>query len=363
MTGESILQPRTKADHIAPFALWWRRFFIRVQSWEYWPLYVFNIPTLFFWLWNATKARDLFFFTLTNPCMSSGGFFGTSKSSILNSIPEEYKPKTLTLPKTIRAGELDEVINNSGLTFPLIVKPEVGERGWMIEKVYTNDQLTKHLEAHDIDFILQEYIELPVELGIFTYAMPDGREAKVTSICEKHFLQIRGDGASTIGQLIVHQDRAVLQYEKLWDRFGNRWDEVLAAGEILVLEPIGNHCRGTMFLDRTDQIDEAITHQMIDLLKTMPGVFYGRFDLRAASWASLRAGKDFKILEFNGTNSDVSHIFQPGYSLLKAYNEMGAHWHIMYRIAKQNRRLGHASVTFKKIISALIIYFRHKTTN
>ena len=118
-----------------------------------------------------------------------------------------------------------------------------------------------------------------------------------------------------------------------------------------------------MFLNRSDQIDEAITHQMIPLLKSMPGVFYGRFDLRAASWDALRKGTDIRILEFNGTNSDVSHIFHPGYSLLKAYREIACHWHIMHRIALKNRQLGYKSVSFKEIISTLIIYFRYKRTN
>jgi hypothetical protein len=195
------------------------------------------------------------------------------------------------------------------------------------------------------------------------YATPDGKESAVTSICEKHFLQIRGDGASTIGQLIKSQDRAVLQYEKLRAGFGHRWNEIPAPGETLILEPIGNHCRGTMFLDRNDRIYEAITRQMVSLLRTMPGVYYGRFDMRVGSWESLRVGKDIRVLEFNGTSSDPAHIYQPGYSLWKAYHSIAYHWNIMYRIARQNKKGGHEPVTFKRIITALIIYFRYKRTN
>ena len=108
---------------------------------------------------------------------------------------------------------------------------------------------------------------------------------------------------------------------------------------------------------------KVITERMVALLKTMPDVYYGRFDLRTASWEALRAGRDTCILEFNGTNSDVSHIFQPGYSLWRAYRDIAFHWDKMQAIASKNRENGHESASFKEIISALIIYFRYKRTN
>ena len=99
------------------------------------------------------------------------------------------------------------------------------------------------------------------------------------------------------------------------------------------------------------------------LLKTMPEVYYGRFDMRVSSWEELKKGKNIRVLEFNGTSSDPAHIYQPGYSIFKAYREMAFHWKIMRKIAQQNRERGHPRVRFKKIISALILYFRYKRTN
>ncbi len=346
-----------------PAGLWWRRFFIRLRSWEYWPIYIFNIPVLGIWIWNAIKARDFFFFTLTNPGIETGGFFGESKSAILNHIPEAFKPITVLLKAPVKETALTRILKQSGLSFPVIAKPEVGERGWLINKIHSLDELIHYTRNHPIDIILQTYVELPLELSIMVYSMPDGSASAVTSICEKHFLQIKGDGRSSIGDLILAQDRAVLQFEKLRIHFGHRWHEILAKGEILILEPIGNHCRGTMFLDRNSEIDEAIAAQIVPLLRTMPGVYYGRFDMRVGSWEALREGRDIRVLEFNGTGSDPAHIYQPGYSLWKAYRDMAFHWNLMYRISKQNKRLGHPPVTFKKIISALILYFRYKRAN
>ena len=363
MTSDSATFRPETITVISPFSLWWRRFFIRLRSWEYWPVYIFNIPVLFIWIWNALKARDFFFFTLTNPGIETGGFFGESKSAILSHIPDEFKPKTVLLKHPEKPENIDSFFKQSGLTFPVIAKPEIGERGWLISRINNLEELKEYVKAHPIDTILQTYVDFPLELSIMVYSMPDGSNSAVTSICEKHFLQICGDGLSTIGQLIMAQDRAVLQFEKLWDKFGDRWNEILQAGEVLILENVGNHCRGTMFLDRNAQIDEAITRHMVSLLRTMPEVYYGRFDMRVGSWQALRDGKEIRILEFNGTSSDPAHIYQPGYSLVKAYRDMAYHWGIMYRISRQNRQVGHAPVTFKVIISALIIYFRYKRAN
>lgn len=363
MTGDTTTYITAPSSVLSPVTLWWRRFFIRLRSWEYWPVYVFNLPVLGIWIWNAIKARDFFFFALTNPGIETGGFFGESKSAILNNIPAEFKPNTLLIKAERTEDSIDQHFQSSGLTFPVIAKPEVGERGWLISKIHSKEELHTYLKEHPIDIILQTYVDLPVELSIMVYQTPDLKEAAVTSICEKHFLQIKGDGRSSIGKLIIEQDRAVLQYEKLRAKFGPRWDEMLAHGETLILENVGNHCRGTMFLDRNSEIDDAITRQMIPLLRSMAEVYYGRFDMRVASWESLRAGQDIRVLEFNGTSSDPAHIYQPGYSLWKAYKDMAFHWNVMYRISKQNRHLGHQPVTFKKIISALILYFRYKRAN
>jgi len=363
MKSVTVMDKILASESISPWNLWWRRFIIRLKNWEYWPVYVFNIPIIFIWIWNAIRARDLFYFAVTNPGIETGGFFGESKSNILNHIPDQYKPITYLLRSPVQENEIESLFNLSGLQFPIIAKPEIGERGWLISRINNLDELKNYVREHPIDTILQTYVNLPLEVSIMVYVMPDGSRAEVTSICEKYFLQIKGDGFSTIGQLIFKQDRAVLHLEKLINRFGDRWNEILNNEKVLILEPVGNHCKGTMFLNRNDQNDENIKRIMVMLLRTMPEVYYGRFDLRVGSWEQLRLGENIRVLEFNGTSSDPAHIYQPGYSLFKAYREMAYHWKIMRKIAQQNRQSGHPRVRFKKIISALILYFRYKRTN
>lgn len=344
-------------------SLRWRRFMIKLKHWEFWPIYIFNIPVVFTWLWNALKSGNLFFFTLTNPGIPTGGFFGESKSQILRHLPDDVKPKTVLWEAPVLDEEINDLFVQSGLSFPVIVKPEVGERGWLISRINSMQELKDHIRAHPIDLILQPFIELPMEVSIMVYKMPDGSRSEITSICQKEFLHVTGDGRSSIEQLILSQDRAVLQYEKLKKKLGTRIHEILANNEIILLEPIGNHCRGTKFINRNDHIDDSIRKVMVGILSTMPDVHYGRFDMKVASWEELRVGKGIQVLEFNGTSSDPAHIYDPGYSLFRAYRDIFYHWSIMAKIAKQNRRAGMKPVPFKKIISALIIYFRYKRTN
>src|SRR6187549_1530140 len=111
MTSDSTLYPDTSVTTPSSFGLWWRRFLIKLRSWEYWPVYVFNIPVVLIWIWTAIKARDFFFFTLTNPGIPTGGFFGESKSDILRHIPDHFKPKTVLLKPAALKTDLQTFFN------------------------------------------------------------------------------------------------------------------------------------------------------------------------------------------------------------------------------------------------------------
>ena len=341
----------------------WRRLKIQWLQWEYWPVQIFNIPVVVIWLWNALRSRDLFFFTLANPGIETGGLFGESKSNILRKIPETFRPKTVLWETPIIQEEIEELFAISGLHFPVIVKPDIGERGWLIEKIYSMNELKDYISKHPINLILQPFVDAPVEVSIMVHRAPDGQFGGVTSICQKEFLSVTGDGESTIGDLVLSKDRSFLHHDSLRKKFDARWYEVLPPGHQLILEPIGNHCRGTKFVNRNDMIDERIEAVMSGILSSMPDVYYGRFDMKINSWEDLARGKGIHILEFNGTGSDPAHIFAPGYPLFRAYLDIAMHWKIMARIARQVRQRGGRSVTLKKVLSDLIIYFRYKRTN
>jgi hypothetical protein len=321
------------------------RFFIRLGSWEYWPFEVVYAPLFVYWLWLAAKARHFMYFSAANPGILSGGMLGESKIDILDALAPEYVPITAVLPPYAAATQVAKALSTSGLGFPLIAKPDVGERGWRVEKIYALADLETYAAASSVPFLLQEFIEFPLELGVFYYRLPSQSKGRVSSIVQKEFLTVIGDGVQNLRSLIRASDRALLQWEVLKVRFASDLDKVLALGEVFVLEGIGNHSRGTKFLDAGHLITPEVEALFDRICLPLQGFYYGRFDLRCTSEQDFLAGVNIRILELNGVGAEPAHIYQPGFSLLKAWQILLHHWRIAYLIARENHKKGVAYMT------------------
>jgi hypothetical protein len=169
--------------------------------------------------------------------------------------------------------------------------------------------------------------------------MPDHTNGQITSITKKEFLSIVGDGQKSIEQLMELSARARFQIKAVKKRLGEAINNVLKNGETLVLEPIGNHCRGTAFLNNNHLITNQLERVFDQICNEIDGFHYGRFDLKVDTIDHLMVGKNIKIMELNGVSSDPGHIYDPNYKLLKAYAEIAKHWKILadISIAQQNK--------------------------
>jgi hypothetical protein len=316
------------------------RFKEKLLHWEYWPFEVVYLPIIFYYLWLALKARSFFFFSASNPSIPGGGLTGESKGDILELIPEEWKAKTIRVP----AGELSENFFRSvesNLPYPLIAKPDVGERGTNVKIIKNKSELIQYLsQFRHCSFLLQEYISFPLELGLFYYRFPDNTKGVISSVTSKEFLSIVGDGMSTTVELMEKNKRALFQYHRIEELLGNKLYYLPLKGEKLVLEPIGNHCRGTMFLNQEKEIDDTLQTVFDKIANSIPGFYFGRFDLRCPNWEDLKAGKNIKILELNGAGAEPAHIYHPGYSYFKGIASLLFHWKILYKISRANHRKG-----------------------
>ncbi len=298
-----------------------------------WALY---LPVYFYWLYLSLRARSFFFFSAVNPTIPTGGMVSESKFDILQMIPGRYRTFSLFFAAGTPAYEVLCAMRAAGLTFPIILKPDVGERGTLVEKIQSEQELYHYLEQNSLDLLLQPYIDYPVELAILFYRHPADGQVQIFSICEKQFLGITGDGCASIGALIDRQDRAVLRKKSLLKRFGHRLHEVLPTGVRLELEPIGNHCRGTAFLDARHLHDDQLQRVIENIVEELPEVYFGRFDLRCSSVDDLKAGRNIAILEMNGVGAEPAHIYDPKASLLSIYRTLLEQWTILYRLARYN---------------------------
>jgi hypothetical protein len=337
-------------DRISGFRLRFNSpFFIRLRSWEYWPFAVVYAPVFVYWLWLSAKARSLFFFTASNPGIETGGMLGESKIDLLDQISDVFKPKTVLFTANTSAAAVLNQVKTNGLSFPIIAKPNAGERGWRVEKLSTEAELLTYAQASPIDFLVQEYVDEPLELGVFYYRFPGEAHGVVSSIVQKEFLSIRGNGRDTIETLIRQNDRAILQLPTLQKLYGARFAEVLPAGDILTLVSIGNHCRGTMFLNANQLITPELSLVFDTISQPIAGFYYGRYDLRCRSVADLYAGKHIKVVELNGVGAEPAHIYQPGFSIWEGWRVLLRHWTVIYKISRENHRRGVAYMTFSDI--------------
>ena len=322
-----------------------KRNFKQCLRWEFWPTAVFYIPVAVKYLILAAKYRSLSLPTMSNPSMLTGGLIGESKFDTLADLfraQPELVAKTHLVPFESVEQQLDQVRqlrNEDQLAYPVVFKPNVAQRGFGFKIIHSDDEARTYFERFSRDTLIQEYAQGPHEAGIFYYRLPNEDHGKIQSIIEKDFPVVRGDGRSTVEELIRRHPRASLRPDPFLKRFAGERNTILAAGEDLQLVQAGNHCQGAIFLDGDRLLSDEL-ERIIDKLSTsIPGFFVGRYDVRYASEEGLRMGKDFKIVELNGASAEPN-IYDPKNSLRSAYRTMFRHWEIIFAIADENRRRG-----------------------
>ncbi len=332
-------------------------FVVKWTNYEYWPWWFFYLPMMPYWLFLAMKTKSFTFFTATNTNMELGGFFGESKIDILRQIPATYLPLSHYIKTGTSWEQVQREIQEARLSFPLVAKPNIGERGFQVEKLQEMAQLEAYHSGVSQDYIVQEFLTYPIELGVLYCRLPNDVKGKVTSVTIKEFLKVKGDGSSSIAQLMQQSDRARFQMEAVSVRWKGTIDRVLAKDEEMVLEPIGNHCRGTRFVSGQHLIQEPI-HDVFDrIVADMEGFHYGRFDLKVRSLEDLYQGEHIRIMELNGASSEPGHIYDTSRGLFRAYKDLAYHWDLLAAIALQNRARKIEPVSFKKALSTFLHHF------
>ena len=313
--------------------------FIKLFNWEYWPFHVVYFPVYPYYLFLSLKARSLFFFNTSNPAIRNGGFLMESKKEIYDLIPSEYYPSTLFFKTTTPPQKIVASIKQQNLKYPLIGKPDIGMKGMMVKKLENENDLVDYASNSKVDFLIQEFIPYQNEVGIFYYRYPNESTGFISGIVRKEFLTVTGDGISTVEQLLLRSKRAVLQLPILRIKEKDKMHCVLKKDEELVIVPYGNHVRGAKFLDDSCMIDEELTNTIDGICKRVNGFYFGRLDIRYNTWQELKQGKNFSIIELNGSGSEPTHIYDPGHSIFRAWKEIAKHLKILYRISKMNHRL------------------------
>ena len=329
-------------------------------EWEFWPTWLANIPVGLFWLYFSIRARHLFFFSTVNHQFENGAMMGASKRNILQHIPPQYLPKTIFLKKDeLVLKRILEEIKAQDLSFPLIAKPDIGERGLLVELIKSEKELTAYIQANKINFLIQEYITHPNEVGIFYYRNPSQLNGEIVSVALKDFLSVTGDGTNNIKALLEIHQMGRLQIDRLSKVDHTMLLNIPRKGEKILLEPIGNHCRGTRMLNGNHLIDDKLKSTFDQINSSMPDVYYGRFDIKYKSWERLLDGKDFKIIELNGVASEPMHVYDRSIAVVDKYRAFYHLWKKIYEISQVQRAKGIKPISFTEAIGYIRNYFKY----
>ena len=332
-------------------------FLVKVFNYEYWPWWLFYLPMTPYWLYQAIRAKSLTFFTAVNPGIVAGGFYGEHKTEIMKHISSEYLAKTIFIPLDTAFEELPKLLINNVLQYPIIAKPNIGERGTLVAKIHSVVELYQYHQSANADYLIQEFINYPIELGVLFSRMQTDKIGKVSSVTLKEFLSVTGDGKSTIEELVLQNTRARFQLKSLQKRLGKSMQNVLSLGENYLLEPIGNHCRGTKFVNANHLINNQLHEVISKVSEGFDGFYYGRFDMKVESIDDLYEGKNIRIMELNGVSSDPGHIYDPRYYLWQAYSDLMWHWKRAADISIINQKKGTKPLPFSKILAIVKGHF------
>ena len=315
-----------------------KTFLTKLTKWEYWPTYMFYLPIIPYYLIKAFQARNAIFYLATNPAFKYSGNGTESKYKTILLIPEKYRPKTIFINVGERFESVKEKIINASMEFPIIVKPDIGFRGFLVEKIENLDLLKKYLQKNDVDIIIQEYIDYKNECGIFYSRIPNQIKGKITSLTLKKFLTVTGDGKSTLSDLILKDQRASVYFNYLERIHKEKMNSIPEKGKEKIISIIGNHAKGTQFINGNHLIDNELEIMMDTLNKQIKGWYYGRIDIKYDNLEKVKLGLNFKILEINGIISEPTHIYDPttGASYFDALRSIRKHWSIMNKIARKN---------------------------
>ena len=223
----------------------------------------------------------------------------------------------------------------------------------MVKKINSLLELKDFMGQQNVDFLIQEFVDYPMELSVLYYRFPSEPTGYISSVTVKRYLTIKGDGHSTVLQLIKKSDRAKLQLKSLRISHRDILENIPEAEELIELVPIGNHCKGAAFYNGNNFIDKPLVRMFDSISHQLHGIYYGRFDLKCINIDRLREGVDFKILEINGVGAEPAHIYDPEYMLFQAFKDILNQWKIIYQISLSNKKQGIRFMSLKQAYDTL----------
>lgn len=304
-----------------------------VNKWEYSPEWIIHFPTAWMYAYLSIRSLHPLFFTNVSHDYRDSDINNSGKMEAYRHLHQENYPRTLLM----QPADFDSLPTLDLPDFPLIAKPNIGKRGLSAALIKDADHLSTYVNNSSVDILLQEYIDYAHECGIFYIRYPDKPTGMITSIGLKTLKTITGDGTSTILKILEKQGLNRESGSAL--KHYNVEETILEKDEMLVIEPIGAHNRGTQVRSGDHLISDELRKTIEQALGNFE-LYYGRLDIKFKSWDALLQG-DFKVIEINTITSEPLSIYDPSFGLLKKYKTIYRHLRHLQRISAILKKDGH----------------------
>lgn len=331
----------------------------RWKHWEFWPAWATYPPVVAWIAWQALRHGGVRAITAANPGLEDGGLVGESKHALQSKLPSPWAVPSAVIDAgeaNARVDALAAIVAERGWMFPIVLKPDVGQRGIGVRKISDLEQARQYFDAFPYATVAQPWHAGPFEAGLFYARHPLQPRGRIISITDKQFPAVEGDGCSTLAVLIDAHPRYQRQAATFKRRHASRLHEIPVRGSRVQLGEVGNHAQGTLFLDGRRLWTDALEARVDEIARVVPGFFIGRFDVRYADVSRFMAGDDLAIIELNGVTAEPTDIYDPGRTVTSAYAALFDQWRRVFEIGAANLRGGHQGASLFRLIKLALAH-------
>ncbi len=318
---------------------------------------VFYAPMALVWLALSARYGSVTLPTAANPNMDAGGLWGESKIQCMSIAGPTAMAWTAPFIWFRNGGNTPAerketfhhavtLMKDADLSFPIVAKPDIGYQSWGVRRIDTPIALRSYLADYPPDqhLMLQALVPYDGEAGIFYIRRPGDARGQIHSMALVYYPHVIGDGVTTLEGLIDGDAWISKAGDEIKAANAKRLDMVPESGETVRLTFCGSYRLGAVYRDACSHITEALTNRIEEISRDIPGFHFGRFDIRFRSLDALKRGEDFRIVEVNGGGAEVLHIWDGKTTLGQAYRALWTQYRHLFRIAADNRALGHKPV-------------------
>lgn len=311
----------------------------------YWISKHFYWQSLVHWFANGIRFRSMTFFSAGNPAINLGGMLSDKKTEFYDILPQHLLPATTI---TTNMDDAKAFMQLHGLQYPMIIKPNTGLKGMMVEKLYSDKDLQDFFadeEHRDREWLLQEFLGQEREFAVLFYKYPKSGKYGISSFIEKIYPSLTADGKHTYRELIDAYKNPFLEKAFALKKFAAELDNIPGKGTKIVLDEIGNYSRGAKFFSLNEEVDAPMVEAYYDHYKELTGLNFFRIDCKADTLEDCKNG-NYKILEVNGMKGEPLHIYDPKSTFFGNVKALRLHWSHIQQVVKEQEDLIKDAPTF-----------------